>query len=246
MIKGRFPGKTKYKSITATVKIAVMLVLLSVSCSKEKAEIVEVAFDPENTYTLRTTDVSTLISDSGITRYRATAKEWLIFSKAAEPYQYFPKGVYLEKFDTLFVAEATVKADTAYYFDKQELWKLIGNVEIENMEGEYFETSLLYWNTKEERIYSDKFIRIEQKDQIITGLGFESNQSMTKYTIFNTTGIFPVNENPRDSIHQVDSTNIAGALVISEPTSTLTYPTVEPNPHEESGEINETHEEQGE
>jgi LPS export ABC transporter protein LptC len=177
-----------------------MLLLLSASCSKEKKEVVEVAFDPETSYTMRTTDVSTLISDSGITRYRANAGEWLVFSKAAEPYWYFPEGFYLEKFDTLFQAEATIKSDTAYYYKKKDLWKLVGNVEIKNPEGEYFETSELYWNGTEEKIYSDKFIRIEQKDQVITGVGFESNQSMTKYKIFNSTGIFPVNETPNDSI----------------------------------------------
>jgi LPS export ABC transporter protein LptC len=177
-----------------------MLLLLSASCSKEKKEVVEVAFDPETSYTMRTINASELISDSGIIRYRANAAEWLVFSKAAEPYWYFPEGLYLEKFDTLFQAEATIKSDTAYYYQKKELWKLVGNVEIKNPEGEYFETSELYWDGIEEKIYSDKFIRIEQKDQIITGIGFESNQNMTKYKIFNSSGIFPVNETPNDSI----------------------------------------------
>ena len=182
-----------------------MLLLLSASCSKENKEVVEVAFDPESTYTMRTTDMSSLISDSGVTRYRAEAKEWLIYSEAAEPYKYFPEGVYLEKFDTLFQAEATIKADTAYHYEKKDLWKLIGNVEIKNLEGEFFETSLLYWDVKAEKIYSDKFIRIEQKDQAITGIGFESNQNMTRYVIFNTTGIFPIDETPRDSTQTVEA-----------------------------------------
>lgn len=195
----RFPRKTNRNGITTIPVVVVMLLLLSASCSKEQKEVVEVVFDPEHSYTMRTTDMSTLISDSGITRYRATAKIWLMFTKAAEPYWYFPEGLYLEKFDTLFQAEATVQADTAYYYDKKDLWKLIGNVEIKNQEGEYFETSELYWDNTEGRIYSDQFIRIEQKEQIITGIGFESNQNMTKYKIFNTTGIFPVNETPGDT-----------------------------------------------
>ncbi|MDR0749842.1 MAG: LPS export ABC transporter periplasmic protein LptC [Tannerellaceae bacterium] len=195
-------GTNKNNGITTVPVIVVMLLLLSASCSKEKKEVVEVVFDAENSYTMRTTEVSTLISDSGITRYRANAKEWLVFSKAVEPYWYFPEGFYLEKFDTLFRAEATVKADTAYYYQKKDLWRLTGNVEIKNLEGEYFETSELYWDGTEDRIYSDKFIRIEQKEQIITGIGFESNQNMTKYRIFNSTGIFPVNETPRDTAIQ--------------------------------------------
>ncbi|MDR1402817.1 MAG: LPS export ABC transporter periplasmic protein LptC [Tannerellaceae bacterium] len=204
----RFRRKTNTNGITTIPVIVVMLLFLSASCSKEKREVVEVAFDAEKSYTMRTTDVTTLISDSGTTRYRANAKEWLMFSKAAEPYWYFPEGLYLEKFDTLFRAEATVKSDTAYYYEKKDLWKLVGNVEIKNLEGEYFETSELYWDGTEEKIYSDKFIRIEQKEQIITGIGFESNQNMTKYKIFNTTGIFPVNETPRDTTTQNDHTDL--------------------------------------
>ena len=45
-----------------------------------------------------------------------------------------------------------------------------------------------------ERIYSDQFIRIEQPDKVLTGYGFESNQQMTEYQIFNNTGIFTVED----------------------------------------------------
>jgi LPS export ABC transporter protein LptC len=199
MTNKRFHCKTDKQGITTISAVVVMLLLLSTSCAKENKETVEVAFDPETTFTMKTTDVSTLISDSGVTRYKAEAKEWLVYGKAKEPYSYFAKGIYLEKFDTLFNAELTVKADTAYYYDKKDFWKLIGNVEIKNTEGEIFETSLLHWDQKEGKAYSDRFIRIEQKDQVITGIGFESNLNMTKYTIFNSTGIFPVSETAKDT-----------------------------------------------
>lgn len=199
MIIKRFLSKTNPISITIILGVVVMLLLFLPACGNEKAEIVEVEFDPETTYTLRTTDVFTLISDSGITRYSMEAKEWLMFDKAAEPFWYFPEGVYVEKFDSLFQAEASIKADTAYYYRKKGLWKGIGNVQIESLQGEKFNTELLYWDENEGKIYSDAYIRIEQEDKIITGIGFESNQSMTQYKIFNSQGIFPVSETPRDT-----------------------------------------------
>jgi LPS export ABC transporter protein LptC len=85
-------------------------------------------------------------------------------------------------------------ADTAYYFDKQELWELRGNVHIENEQDEEFDTQLLYWNQKTKRVYSDLYIRIRQQKRIITGVGFTSNQEFTNYTIKNTQGIFPIKE----------------------------------------------------
>ena len=190
------------KNITAALCAAVMFILLSTSCGKENKEVVEVSFDPEKSYTMKALDISTLISDSGITRYRLNTKKWLVFEKAAEPHWYFPDGVYVEKFDTLFRAEASIKADTAYYYDKKGLWKLIGNVKVSSLAGERFETSLLFWDQRKEKVYSDKFIKIEQAERVITGIGFESNQSMTLYKIFNPQGVFPVSESRADSLKQ--------------------------------------------
>jgi LPS export ABC transporter protein LptC len=206
MVLERFLCKThRLQGITTIIWIVVMLLLCNTSCNKEKKEVVDVSFDPETTYTLRTTDVSTLISDSGITRYRLNAKEWLVFGKAKDPYWYFPKGIYVEKFDTLFQSEASIQADTAYNYEKKSLWKLVGNVKIESLEGTRFETSLLYWDQKEEKIYSDKYIRIEEEDKVITGIGFESNQDMSQYKIFDSQGVFPVSESVNDTISETVS-----------------------------------------
>ena len=132
MILERFLSKThRVQGITTIFMVVVMFLLFMTSCSGEKKEIVDVSFDPETTYTLRTTDVSTLISDSGVTRYRLNAKEWLIFGKAKDPYWFFPEGIYVEKFDTLFQSEASIQADTAYNYEKKGLWKLVGNVKVE-------------------------------------------------------------------------------------------------------------------
>lgn len=203
--------------ITTTFGVVVMLLLFTASCGKEVKEVVDVAFDPDKTYTMKALDVSSLISDSGITRYRLNAKEWLMYGKAEDPYWYFPEGIYVEKFDTLFHTEASIKADTAYYYDKRSLWKLIGNVKVESLQGEQFDTDLLFWDQKLEKVYSDQYVRIEQADKIITGIGFESNQDMTQYKIFNSQGIFPVNEAPADStqVTPVDTTRVDVLVVDS-------------------------------
>lgn len=207
----RFLSKTKKQDITTAWMMVVMSLLFIVSCGDDTKDVVEVSFDPETSYTLKTTSLTTLISDSGITRYRLKAAEVLMFDKAKEPYWYFPKGLYLEKFDTLFHVEASVKADTAYNYEKKGLWKLVGNVKVESLEGKKFETSLLFWDREKEKIYSDQYIRIEEIDKIITGVGFESNQNMTKYKIFNSQGVFPVKEVVSDSTRMevpVDSTAV--------------------------------------
>ena len=219
MTETRFLCKTNKYGITTTFAVVVMLLLFMASCGKENKEVVEVTFDPENTYTLRTTDVSSLISDSGITRYRMNAKEWLVFGKAKEPYSYFPQGVYVEKFDSLFNVEASVKADTAYYWDKKGLYKLIGHVSILSQEGKKLDTSILYFDQKEDQIYTDEYFELEEGDKIITGIGFKSNQNMTKYKVFNSQGTFPVSDTARDTSRVNTATGDSVAVNIAKPDS---------------------------
>ena len=186
-------------NITVAVCATVMLLLLP-SCDDKHKNLVDAIREQDSVPDMRTTGVTTFISDSGLIRYKIIASEWLIYSRVDSPYWAFKKGIYLEKFDTLFHIDASIKADTAYYYDQKRLWELRNNVHIRSQKGDKFDTQLLYWDQRTERIYSDQFIRIEQVDKILTGYGFDSNQQMTEYQIFNNTGIFTVEDTaPTDS-----------------------------------------------
>jgi LPS export ABC transporter protein LptC len=192
-------------SITHLLVKCVMLFffIFSFSCSGDKKELAPAVENRDSLPVMRTVDVETLISDSGVIRYRMKTPEWLIFDRLRPSRWAFEKGIYLEQFDSLHKVEASIKADTAYYYDSQRLWELRGHVDIHNRQGDKFNTEELYWNQSSEKIYSDKFIRIEQRDRIITGHGFDSNQQMTVYTIRNMEGIFYVDES------EVDTTSTA-------------------------------------
>ena len=187
--------KTYFKgiNITAAFFAAVMFVLFS-ACTGNKKNMAASVSENDTLPSMTSLGVNTLISDSGITRYKIVAEEWIIFDKKNPPYWSFEKGVYLEKFDTLFNIDASIKADTAYYYEKKKLWELKGNVQIRSQRGDKFETQQLFWDEKKERVYSDKYIQIEQEDKTISGFGFESNQDLTEYQIKNTTGIFTVED----------------------------------------------------
>jgi len=183
----------KSLNITAAILAAVMFVIFP-ACSGKDKNLAEAISENDTLPSMSSLGVTTLISDSGITRYKIVAEEWLIFDKKNPPYWAFEKGVYLEKFDTLFRIDASIKADTAYYHEKKKLWELKGNVQIHSQRGDKFQTDLLFWDEKKEKVYSDKFIQIEQEDKVIKGYGFESNQDLTEYEIKNTTGIFTVED----------------------------------------------------
>ena len=113
-------------SITITSGVIVMLLLLS-SCGGKKKAMGEAITERDSLPMMTTLGVTTLISDSGVTRYRVNTEEWSVYDRKKPSYWAFEKGVYLEQFDSIFHIEASIKADTAYYYDKERLWKLIGN-----------------------------------------------------------------------------------------------------------------------
>lgn len=191
-----------YISITVAAWATVMFLFFP-SCGGKEKKLAEAIDENDSLPDMHSTGIISYVSDSGMIRYKIITDEWLVFSKKNPPYWAFEKGLYLEKFDTLFRVDASIKADTAYYHEKKETWELRGNVHIQNQLGDKFDTELLFWDQAKERIYSDKFIKIEQEDKILTGYGFESNQEMTEYEIFTPTGIFTVEDTT-----PADSTNI--------------------------------------
>lgn len=165
-----------------------------VSCSKDEKPRIDAITDRMAMPVLTADTVTTLISDSGITRYRITAPKWDIYDKAQPSYWEFPHGIYLEKFNENLETEASLQSDYARYEDVAQLWELDGNVHALNLQGEEFETEQLFWNQQTGRVYSDSAITITRETSIITGVGFESNQEMTKYSILHPKGVFPIKE----------------------------------------------------
>jgi hypothetical protein len=186
-----------------------------ISCTKGKETISTVSLDMEILPTMHGENISSLISDSGVTRYRLVAKVWDTFTNDTAPYQYFPEGVYLEKFDSLFQVEGYVQADTAYFYEKKDLWRLIGNVHIQNFSGEKFETSELFWNQKAppssgNAVYTDSLVRVERAGgMVLLGKGMRSDQSLTYYRFYQpyTDAYFNEEETP---VSPVDSTKNSG------------------------------------
>ncbi|MDR2145376.1 MAG: LPS export ABC transporter periplasmic protein LptC [Tannerella sp.] len=180
------------------------------SCGSEKREQIEIAFNPDSTYTYKSTNVVSFISDSGTTRYKIIAQTWLMFGLAKEPYQFFPDGGYLEKFDSVFNVEASIRADTAYYYERQKLWRLDGNVDISNFEGERFQTSQMFIDDMKGIMYSDAYIKITRPDGFVeNGIGFRSNRDVSEWEIYHAHDVdIPFEDKrrvPGDSIAVADS-----------------------------------------
>ena len=189
--------KITYAHIKRIAQVVLLILLCTTvtSCRKRSIKLrAEAVSDRKAMAVLEAEDVMTIVSDSGVTRYRIKAPKWRVYDKADTPYWEFPDGIFLEKFNLQMESDATIEADYAYYNEPAQLWMLKGNVKALNLNGEQFEAPLLYWSQKEERVYSDSSIVITREASIIKGVGFRSNQSMTQYTILKPTGVIPIKE----------------------------------------------------
>lgn len=173
------------KRIIRILLSCILITYIFISCKEKNQEYIDLSFNKETIPSVQDDSVTMLISDSGIVKYQMKTKEWQMFDRASDPHWYFPKGFYVEQFDTTFQKQASIKSDTAWNYTEKKLWHLKGNVFMSNIQGDKFETEELFWNEKEQRLYSSKYIEITQPDKLIQrGMGFESNIHMTQYKIF--------------------------------------------------------------
>ena len=79
--------------------------------------------------------VNTLISDSGVIKYRIVAERWDVNIVKNPSRWTFDKGLFLEQFDEKFHVESYIQCDTAYYYDQLRLWELRSRVRILTKSG---------------------------------------------------------------------------------------------------------------
>lgn len=176
--------KRKYFPLTTFFSFVVGVIFIS--CNQEVKNTVNFIHDNETTPTMMTHNDTMLISDSGIIRYKVIAQTWEVFDKSKDPHWHFPHRFYFEQLDTAFRVVLTLKADTAWNYTLRKLWKFKGNVFIRNKKDETFSGDELYWDQRQQKIYSNLPVVVSRPDQmILRGTGFEANQQMTNYKFMN-------------------------------------------------------------
>lgn len=144
---------------------------------------------------MHSTGINTFISDSGVMRYHMVVEEWDIYNGAAgeQATWKFMKGMLMERFDEKFHVDLFVQSDTAY-LHKQKLWELRGRVMVRNVKGDVFRTEELFWDLDAHEMWNHQYMHITTPERELEGTEFRSNEQMTHYSVLNSIGTFPVNE----------------------------------------------------
>lgn len=196
------------------------LLLLFLSCGEERAHTAPAIHDRDSVPMMVSYGVNTLISDSGVIKYRIVTERWEISDKKEPPRWIFDKGILLTQFDQTMHVQSYIQSDTAYYFDRDRRWELHGRVRILTKQGVSFRSEELYWDELKHEIWSYRYSYLKTPERQLEGNYFRSDENMTRYIVTNTKGAFEKSDmgfdkpNPKDSMRQAqkaDSTRMKTA-----------------------------------
>ena len=161
-------------------------------------------------------DMFIVQSKNGKMQMRAQAPLMEKYERDSLKYELFPEGFFVYGYTEEGLLETEIVADNAKHMkhdNGEESWSAFGNVVVKNLiKQEVMETDTLYWDQKNEKIYTNCYVRMYSPQGFMQGYGMESDQRARNSIIFkpfNSYGIV-VQDSTQVSI---DSVNFIGPLL---------------------------------
>ncbi len=120
-------------------------------------------------------------SDSAVLRSEIIApKQWEFFNGNIE----FPEGIDIKIFTKEGVLETTLRADRGYFIRDQNMYRGKGDVQIHNLiKDQRLQTEEIFWDQSRRKIYTDKFVTIQEKQTLFNGTGMEADDTFSTYQL---------------------------------------------------------------
>ena len=190
---------------------------LNISCEQAQEHMAPAINDRDSASAMISYGVNTLISDSGVIKYRIVTERWDVNTVRQPSRWYFEKGLFFEQFDEKFHVQAYIQADTAWYFDQKKLWHLRGRVRIRNVNGLIYTSEELFWDGNRHELYSNVFSRVVTPEREIEGTYFLSDERMAHYTVSNSKGSFEQSDMTGEDDKTEETTSPADSTSAPEP-----------------------------
>ena len=171
------------KSWMLSMLCLVLFCLCLVGCNQPKEHTAPAVRDRDSVPIMTTYGVNTLISDSGVIKYRIVAERWEINENRKPSRWTFDKGILLTQFDEKKRVLGYISCDTAVYFDQERRWQLRGRVRIQTAQGVEYNSEQLYWDERNHVLSSNVYSHIKTPDRELEGDYFRSDETMTQYEI---------------------------------------------------------------
>ena len=191
--------------------LVAIVALMVFSCSEEKEHTAPAIHDRDSVSMMTSYGVNTLISDSGVIKYKIVTERWDVNTVKNPTRWTFICGIFMEQFDEKFNIQAYIQADTAWYYDQIKLWELRGRVRVRNVNGLHFTSEELFWDGMKHEFYSNMLSRVVTPERTLQGTYFRSDERMMHYTVSNSKGSFVKQDNtaaaPADAQAPKDTTS---------------------------------------
>ena len=163
---------------------------LLASCEGQKEHTAPAVHDRDSASMMISYGVNTLISDSGVIKYRIVTERWEVNTVRNPSRWIFEKGLFFEQFDEKFHVQSYIQCVTAYYYDQKKLWELRSRVSILTKDGLRFTSQQLFWDQASHELYSNVPSRLVTPNRTLEGTYFRSDERMTRYFVSNSRGSF--------------------------------------------------------
>jgi LPS export ABC transporter protein LptC len=131
-----------------------------------------------------------LCSEQGVVRYRLFTERALHYANGDRTY---PEGMSIEFYESNKKVSATGRANSVYFFAEKNVYAFRGDVELKSLHDKrQLNTEELHWSPETETLYTDKFIRIETEEELLTGEGLIAKQDLSYYSISRVQGLLNV------------------------------------------------------
>jgi len=171
-----------------------LIITAAAACNEDKPHIAPAVGDNDSVPTMVSYGISTLISDSGVMKYRIVAERWEVNERTNPPKWIFIKGLLLQQYDKKFHVQMNIMADTAWFYSQQKLWELRGRVSLRKQDGTVFRSEELFWDQITHELYSHMYFTMVSPERELEGTDFRSNETMTRYVVNNSVGLFPMGD----------------------------------------------------
>lgn len=169
--------------------LVVGMMMLS-ACEEQTEHTAPAINDRDSVSTMITNGVNTLISDSGLIKYRIVAERWEINQRRNPQRWIFDKGLFMTQFDEKFHVQLYIQCDTAYHYDGLRLWELRGRVHVLTKDGLDFKSEELFYDMNKHEFYSYKYSKLVTPERTLQGTYFRSDENITNYYVSNSKGSF--------------------------------------------------------
>jgi len=158
----------------------VFLGVVNFSCREDVDKSALLEYDGPMTSSI---NIHLVQSDSAIIRSDLKAPKQLEFANGNIE---FPEGIEIKFFEKDGQLGTTMRADKGFYLKEANIYKGVGDVKVKNLiKDQSLQTEEIFWNPNEKRIYTDKFVTIQEKQTLFNGTGMEADESFSTYKLKN-------------------------------------------------------------